>query len=563
MSTATQPTAPVFFVRTASSTPRFSPRVIAALLVMALAFGPMLVAHFKLLWSKPHYEFFPLVYVGAALLFWVNSKRLGTLQAGTYPGIAYALACMSFGLLFFAMMYDSAIFGITAFLIALQAFIYHYGGWLLVKRMFPAWLFLLVAVPPPRGLDRDLIIWLQKVTAKWSSVILDLFGVLHSMSGNVVQVPGKDLMVEEACSGIHSLFATLVFSLFLILWSKRSWLHGILLILGGVGWVLVGNLARVVAIAYCQVNLSPPVDLTTGWKHDALGFVIFGILMLLVLSTDRFLLFLLSSLSALSLWRRASAKTKIIEAQLEIMTRAKDLGKTRWPAPDKTWITSSPAFLGFGLIALANLSLIGLGAFETTPLSAELLKDAFAQLDENYLPAQYRGWQRIGFETQTRKAGDINGDFSRVWRYRLGDIAAVISLDYAWTTWHDLQVCYVATGWTINERIERTFPIPGREIPDHMIELRMTKVPNRHGYQMFTVYDADGLALEMPDESLAKRLRRISFLKVREKKPLVYQVQLMTETNSELSEAQRERCKELFNHCRQLISRRAPRYQGN
>ena len=536
--------------------------MILALAIMAGAFGPMIFAHAKLLSSKPHYEFFPVVYIGAALLAWTNSKRLGALQPGAYPKISYALATLSFLLLFFATLYDSAVVGFVGFLIALQAFVYHFGGWLFVKRMFPAWLFLLVAVPPPRGLDRDLIIWLQKVTAKWSSVILDLFGVLHSMSGNVVQVPGRQLMVEEACSGIHSLFATLVFSLFLILWSKRSWLHGILLLAGGLGWVLVGNLARVVAIAYAQVNMSPRIDLTTGWRHDALGFFIFGILMLLVLSLDRLLLFLLASLSSLSLWRRAVAKNRILESQVELMSGNRDLGKTRWPSPERTWIASYPALVGFGVIALANFSLIGLGAFETTPLSAEILKDAFVKLDENFLPANYRGWQRFAFETQQRKHGDINGDYSRVWRYRLGEMGAVISLDYAWTGWHDLQVCYVATGWNIDERIERTFPIPGREIPDHIVELRMSKVPNRHGYQMFTEYDSDGFPLPMPDESLAKRLRQISFLKMRERKPLVYQVQLFTEGNSRLSEAQMERCKELFNHCRQMISRMAPRYPG-
>ncbi|HMP60256.1 MAG TPA: hypothetical protein PKD86_12980, partial [Gemmatales bacterium] len=80
--------------------------------------------------------------------------------------------------------------------------------------------------------------------------------------------------------------------------------------------------------------------------------------------------------------------------------------------------------------------------------------------------------------------------------------------------------------------------------------------------QMFTEYDSDGFPLPMPDESLAKRLRQISFLKMRERKPLVYQVQLFTEGNSRLSEAQMERCKELFNHCRQMISRMAPRYPG-
>jgi len=55
-------------------------------------------------------------------------------------------------------------------------------------------------------------------------------------------------------------------------------------------WALLMNVGRVLAIAVAQVRFN--VDLTTGWKHDAVGYVAMGLAIPFLLSTDRFIQFI-------------------------------------------------------------------------------------------------------------------------------------------------------------------------------------------------------------------------------------------------------------------------------
>lgn len=554
MSTIAAEAAPPIHRRTAAREAVFSPSVAIGLGIAALAWGPLLYAHGKNLWAKPHYEFFPLVILGSGLLAWNASKRLGALQPGKLWWLSAAGGLFSVLLLALAIVLDSPIAGTASFLFALLTFLYSYGGWTLAWRLFPAWLFLWLAVPPPFGLDLKLINWLQSTTAKWSSYFLDLFGVLHMMSGNIVDVPGKRLMVEQACSGINSLFAILTCSLFFVFWSRRGIVHAILLIAGGIGWVMVGNLIRVTVIALAWTKRG--IDLSEGTKHDALGFAIFFVLLILVWSLDRLLLFVFATFNSMLLWRR-TALARQLEMKLE-QERKRDLGTTRWPSLARGWIFAKPALLALGLVACLNGGLIAMGMYDTTPLSGEKMIATFGQLDERFLAGNIGGWEMIGFNEDKRKNGDINGDYSRSWRFRKGDQMCVFSLDYAWTLFHDLQVCYDSTGWTVAQRNELLFPIEGMPVPDHIIEIQMTKPLGRFGYLLFTEVEGDGFAAEIPakDFGIRNRLKRLSLKPPR--KLLVYQTQLFTESFAPPTEDQKKDMMALYRHCRDKIAQAAP-----
>lgn len=561
MSTLTE-SAPVVFNRVEATPSRWKISTILGLALIVAAYTPLLISHGMVLWSKPHYQFFPLVIIGSGLLVWNSRQRLGSLQPGKYTLLSYLGAFMSIGLLALGTLINSPLLGTVAFLIGMLAFLYSWGGWVLLTRMMPAWIFLWLAVPPPRNLDQVLISSLQTITARWSSKFLDLFGIVHSMSGNVVDVPGRRLMVEEACSGINSLFAILTCSLFFVFWSRRGVIHSILLLAAGLGWVLVGNIARVLVIALAFTRRG--LDLTEGWSHDALGFVIFVVMVGLVWSTDRMLLFFLGTIKAIILWRRESMRRRL-EEKLQ-QNRPRDLGKTHWPDLSSTWIRSIPIMGCLVLIAGVNGMLFTRGMFELPPLSADRMIETFGQIQENFLPSRVERWEMQGFKTDQRKAGDINGDYSRTWQYRLGELPVLISLDYAWTTYHDLRMCYHATGWSIRDDQTILKPIPGRDVPDHIHIVKWSKPLGMNGYLLFTNFNADGYALELPEKSLfnkediLRRLRRFSF--ERKPQPLVYQVQLFTQSIALLTPEQEQNCMLLFEMARQRISQIAPYREG-
>jgi len=92
-----------------------------------------------------------------------------------------------------------------------------------------------------------------------SSALLDWLRVTHVLEGNTLLLPGKTLLVEEACSGINSFILCNAFCLFWILWQRRTlgWLW--LAMPATSLFVVLGNVIRITAgtaaYYYWQVNL--------------------------------------------------------------------------------------------------------------------------------------------------------------------------------------------------------------------------------------------------------------------------------------------------------------------
>ena len=105
-------------------------------------------------------------------------------------------------------------------------------------------------------------------------------------------------MVEEACSGVQSLFTLLFLAALIICGYRRRWLHGLIVLSTAAGLAGVMNTLRVCAVAIAWD--SSQIDLSSGWQHDTLGYVALVIAGLLVLSADACCAFFLSSVPDLA-----------------------------------------------------------------------------------------------------------------------------------------------------------------------------------------------------------------------------------------------------------------------
>ena len=88
------------------------------------------------------------------------------------------------------------------------------------------------------------------------------------MSGTVLQLQGRDFFVDEACSGIVSVMSVIAVGAIWVVWTNRTLLHAVLLLMLGVMWAVLMNVARITAIAIAHDRWQ--YDLSTGWQHDAL-----------------------------------------------------------------------------------------------------------------------------------------------------------------------------------------------------------------------------------------------------------------------------------------------------
>jgi exosortase len=174
-----------------------------------------------------------------------------------------------------------ALFGVV-FLLSLVHW-YDDGGWRRIKHLLFPLLFFLVAIPWPLKRDLELTQWLQE---RVSSIIVDILLLMEHearLEGTVIDVGvfGK-IGVDQACSGINGLQASLVVTLFLGAYYRFGWIHRIVLVLAGTLVALAFNLSRAFSLSFLKIKgkghyLDDPLFSFVGWSapsvHDLAGWI--------------------------------------------------------------------------------------------------------------------------------------------------------------------------------------------------------------------------------------------------------------------------------------------------
>lgn len=497
------------------------------------AFVPMFLVHGNNLWSRPHYQFFPLVIVGSIALAWSRRGEVAALVPGNAFGSTLGVV-LSWFLLMVAEFVFSPTLAMISALFLLATFLYHLGGWPLMKTMAPAWFFLCIAIPLPFRLDRQLVTEMQSLTTKASSYMLDYFEVIHQTAGNVVEISGQSLFVEEACAGVNSLFAIVACCIFLILWQKRSWVRAFLLLAASVGWVLVTNVIRVVLIAIALDRYQ--IDLGSGIRHDLLGLACFLLAVLLVWSTDRLLLFFKPS------WDEG--REAIPEPAQQANAFGRSLSFCTWPVA-----------AAFSLLLFVHIGIHG--AYGLT-FADRSISPRMASIDARTLPETVAGWKRINYAEKHRDSSNFFGEFSKSWQFQRDNITAVVSVDYPFGGFHDLWDCYNKVGWSLESRSVQT-PSDKTAIPGSWFEVSMKRPGLNHGYLLFSEFTSDGELVKLQgrwSETFSRYEEALNSLRdfmtksvatpAPKSLPPVYQFQIFTTSNGPLKAHEQEAVNRLF-----------------
>lgn len=440
-----------------------------AALAAAVALGPLLARMVAGLWASPRFGHAPLVWLAAAALaVWRLREARGAgsrvpetspatalgrladcLTIGTPPrrwaeaGLWLVALALSAG----AIQLGSGWLALTATILLIPAALYSWGGWGLLRPVLPAWAVVWTTLPPPFNSDADLVLKLQGIAAKLASAALDLLGRRHLPEGVTVELPERRYFVEEACSGVNSLYALLAVAAIGLAWGRRSWWRWPIVLSAAVVWAVAANAARVTAAVELSAGL--------GWKvaegigHDILGVITFALAGLLTLSVDALLRFVAPPFEP--------DADPPDDAAPHAAVAPADPSPARSTLPRvAAWGTAAVAFgllAGWRLLdAPAVAPAAGLAGAPTT--------GDLKPVSEDSLPASWNGWERVGFETVTREVDHLDGPFSAIWQFRRGSLTATISMDGPFANgFHDLQTCYTANGWRCTNAVDRTVSI--------------------------------------------------------------------------------------------------------
>ena len=215
------------------------------------------------------------VYLGMERWPRLKASRPG---AGVAGPVALAVASMPWVLL--AELYKRSVantqaatfclsVGCSGFVLALVWL--RHGRGAAAALLFPL-LFLFVAVPLPKLVWNPIVQGLQSFITVLNVETLNLVGIPAERTGNVVRLPTGQVGVDEACSGVRSLQASLMAALFVADLVLRRTGAKVFFLVAGLGLAVLGNFARSLYLALTASRQG--VGAVEG-VHDAAGWSVF------------------------------------------------------------------------------------------------------------------------------------------------------------------------------------------------------------------------------------------------------------------------------------------------
>lgn len=265
-------------VRSTTSRFAFSPYLPAAVFLSLLWFE--VIRHLKPEWTlNPQYGYGWSVPFLVVYLIW---KRWPERPAAVEPaGRVTPLLLLLFSLLLFGplrfiaeanpdwrlLSWALALLAVTMSILV----IFLAGGWSWVRYFAFPLLFFLIAVPWPTQFEQAIIQNLMRAVTAINVAFLNLAGIPALRHGNVVEVGSGLIGIEEACSGVRSLQATLMISLFLGDLYAFTIRRRVLLVIAGAVLAFVCNLVRTAILVWMGANRG--ASAIAAW-HDPAGLSI-------------------------------------------------------------------------------------------------------------------------------------------------------------------------------------------------------------------------------------------------------------------------------------------------
>ncbi len=467
--------------------------------LVLLAAAPLGSRYLMFLTRLPQYEFtvvFLLAWVGIVVLrrkeYFVEAPRSSRIGVGL---AAFALLSLATGALI-----TSSWFIYLAFILGVGSLFAFAGNWAGSYPLFPVWASLLIPLRPPLGYDQAALNNLRLIASEGASRIADLIGIPHLLQGNVFYLADKQMFMDDACSGIISLLTCMACAALIGIWRRRGTVHFLLLVAAGGFWAVIFNIARVETLLGAWHWFS--IDLTSGWKHDVLGYIALTGGVLLLLACDLGFHWLLQDTSEIrstltNIWNRrfANPDPRVVEE-----TAPKG---NPWQA-----IVMSLK-LTRGRIVLAGALLLLVVAQTPNEIKAWNLlgkKSDFsvAEIRPAPLPESIGAWQHAPGK-----------DDSKIWRlgheikssqatYMRGKDSMVLAIAYPYDHFHDITMCYELGNWKIDKReapAEKLKPSERNPTLESIMRLEMHRDEVETATVLFAFIDPSGKPIRAPRDA--------------------------------------------------------------
>lgn len=239
-------------------------------LAFVILFAEPMIGTAKLWWNDPESGHGLLL---APLAVWLAWKRGLDTEAQAQRTLGIALLMLAVGARYLSALAAEPFVARASMLLAVLALIVWLRG---VRQLFRWWLPVLLvglSLPLPEIVLGALALPLQFKASQLGAALMATRGIPVHLDGNVIRLPGHDLFVTEACSGLRSLTALLALGVLLGGLLLRHPATRVALVLLAIPVAVVINGIRVFITGFLVAFVDP--SLAEGFSHITEGWLLF------------------------------------------------------------------------------------------------------------------------------------------------------------------------------------------------------------------------------------------------------------------------------------------------
>ncbi|HEX9563059.1 MAG TPA: exosortase/archaeosortase family protein [Gemmatimonadaceae bacterium] len=260
--------------------------VLATAVAFVVLFAQPMVNTGRTWWADPEAGHGLLLAPLSFVLAWRQGVRA---DARANPGLGLGILVAAVLIRYVAALAADPFLSRSAVFLALAALVVHVWGF---RQVLAWWLpasLLALSVPLPDVVLGSLALPLQLKASSLGASLLSTRGIPVHLDGNVIRLPGHDLFVTEACSGLRSLTALLSIGVLQGGLLLRHPVSRVALVALALPVAVVINGVRVFITGFLVLFVDP--SLAEGFTHVTEGWlmflVAFAILALLTLAATR------------------------------------------------------------------------------------------------------------------------------------------------------------------------------------------------------------------------------------------------------------------------------------
>jgi exosortase B len=247
-----------------------------AILILAtvIAYVPTFVHLIQGPWQTEQEGHGPLIIAACVWLVWTSRKQLAQAKIVPAPAVGWAVLLVGLAMLFMARTQDLISVEVLSEIPVIAGCILMLSGWKVLKILaFPIG-FLFFTVPAPGWMVDGATVPLKVLISDWVTRVLYAAGYPIAQNGVVIMIGPYQLLMQDACAGMNSIFALSAIGMFYVYAFRwKSKLRSVILLASVIPITIMANFLRVLTLVL--IAYYGGIELVDGALHDLTGIALF------------------------------------------------------------------------------------------------------------------------------------------------------------------------------------------------------------------------------------------------------------------------------------------------